>query len=83
MAQPGMGEADGFEHPGCTVTILDISSMNDKSDQKANRIGIRLMVVRTKPLRRKKTTMLNTTDKIITHKTRLLTLVEQSQPGSS
>ncbi len=31
--------ADGFEHPGCTVTILNIGTMNDKADQKTNRIS--------------------------------------------
>jgi len=34
-----MGMADGFEHPGCTVTILNIGTMNDKADQKTNRIS--------------------------------------------
>jgi len=39
MAQPGVGVADRFEHTGSTVTILNIGGMNDKSDQKTNRVG--------------------------------------------
>ncbi len=39
MAQPGVGVSNGSQHPFCTVTVLNISAMDDTTDQQANRVG--------------------------------------------
>ena len=38
MAQQRIGNRDGFEQVRCPITILNISSVNGKTDQQANRV---------------------------------------------
>jgi len=39
MAQPGMGVVDGLEYKWRAVTVLNISAVNDETDQEANGVG--------------------------------------------